>query len=140
MVPSIVTRPTSAKSESRVSHRRRAANPIPASARTPGSSTAKVTGLACVAATDCPVPFTVVITIALLIGAVVPGLISTFSGVNEHDDWSGKPEQDNVTNIDVLSALALIGVTVAVAAPDWPWVRLIEAGLTEMPKSGVVFA
>jgi hypothetical protein len=43
------------------------------------------------------------------------GKISTFSGVNVHEDWSGNPEHDKVTNMGAGSALAFTGVIDTVA-------------------------
>jgi hypothetical protein len=53
--------------------------------------------------------------IELVMAEVAVGRISTFSGVNVHEDWSGKPEHDKVTNIGAGSALAFTGVIETVA-------------------------
>jgi len=43
-----------------------------------------------------------------------------------------------VTNIGAVSEAALMGVTVTTAEPDWPCLRLVDAGATATEKSGVV--
>jgi hypothetical protein len=53
--------------------------------------------------------------IELVIAAVEVGSTSTFSGVNVHEDWSGNPEHDKVTNMGAGSALAFTGVMDTVA-------------------------
>jgi hypothetical protein len=68
----------------------------------------------------------------LVVAVVALGRISMFSGVNEHEDWSGLPVQDRVTNMGAVRAPASIGVTDAVTVPDCPAVRLSEAGATEI--------
>jgi hypothetical protein len=76
-------------------------------------------------------------TIELVTAVVVLGRISKFSGVKVQVAWSGKPEQDKVTNIGAESDAALIGVIEAVTEPDWPAVSESVAGATVIPKSGV---
>jgi hypothetical protein len=51
----------------------------------------------------------------LVMAVVDVGRTSTFSGVNVHEDWSGKPEHDKVTNMGAGSALAFTGVMDTVA-------------------------
>ena len=41
-----------------------------------------------------------------------------------------------MTNIGDASEFELTGVTEAMTVPDWPGVRLADAGATEMVKSG----
>ena len=52
--------------------------------------------------------------------------------------WSGRPEQEMVTNIGAVSEAALIGVMETVADPDCPCLSEIVAGAIETEKSGVV--
>ena len=77
-------------------------------------------------------------TIELVIPFEAPTGISMFSGVKVHELWSGRPEQEIVTNIGAASEAALIGVIVTTADPDWPCLRLTDPGATAMEKSGVV--
>jgi len=77
-------------------------------------------------------------TSELVIPVEAPTGISMFSGVKAHEVWSGRPEQEMVTNIGAASDAALMGVTVTMADPDWPCLRLKEAGATATEKSGVV--
>ena len=69
---------------------------------------------------------------------VVLGRISKFSGVKVQEAWSGRPEQERVTNIGAERDAALIGVMEAVAEPDWPAVSESEAGAMVIPKSGLL--
>jgi hypothetical protein len=43
-----------------------------------------------------------------------------------------------VTNMGAASDVALIGVTVTIADPDWPCLRLRDPGAIAIEKSGVV--
>jgi hypothetical protein len=56
----------------------------------------------------------------------VVGRISRFSGVEMHEAPSGSPEHEIVTNIGAVSVdvNSTEGVTVMVAVPDWPAVRV----------------
>jgi hypothetical protein len=74
----------------------------------------------------------VVRSIVLLTAAVVVGRISTVPGVKLHEAWSGRPEQERITNIGEVSAEASRGVTEAVMVPDWPAVSEREAGEAEI--------
>ncbi len=69
--------------------------------------------------------------------AVAPTGISIFSGVNVQALWSGRPEQEMVTNIGAVSEAALMGVTETVAEPDCPCLSESVAGATDTEKSGV---
>ena len=80
------------------------------------------------------------ITTELVRGVVALGRISRFSGVKLQDDWSGKPEQESVTNMGDVRPPLFSGVMDATTVPDWPGVREIEAGATEIWKSGVALA
>ena len=87
----------------------------------PGSRIAHATGLpsACSGFARPTSDFAwVVRTIELVMAVVALGRISTFSGVKLHEDWSGKPEHDSVTNIGAVSVLAFTGVTETVTEPD----------------------
>jgi hypothetical protein len=46
------------------------------------------------------------------------GWISTFSGVKVQEDWSGRPEQESVTNRGAVSAELFTGVTETSIVPD----------------------
>ena len=81
-------------------------------------------------------PATVARTIELVTAAVVLGRISRFSGVKVQEAWSGRPEQERVTNMGAVRDAALIGVTEAMTEPDWPAVSESVAGATVIPKSG----
>jgi hypothetical protein len=83
-------------------------------------------------------PTLVVSTIVLVMPAVALGRIWIFSGVNAQEDWSGRPEQESVTNIGAVRFWELTGVMVVVIDPDWPGVRVIVAGATATVKLGAV--
>src|ERR1019366_6362276 len=106
---------------------------IPARPRAPGRSTAQATGVevrVAAGAERAVEPATVARTIELVTGVVLLGRISKFSGVKVQVAWSGKPEQDKVTNIGAESDAALIGVIEAVTEPDRPAVSESVAGAT----------
>src|ERR1700678_456647 len=74
----------------------------------------------------------------LVIAAVVLGRISMFSGLKTQEDWSGRPEQESVTNIGAVSAEAFSGAMEAVMVPELPGMRVSVAGEMEIWKLGVV--
>ena len=84
--------------------------------------------------------FCVLMTIELVSGIVVLGRISMFSGVKVHEDWSGSPAQESVTNIGLAREAAFSGVMETITVPVWPAVRVREAGATETLNVGVVAA
>jgi hypothetical protein len=56
--------------------------------------------------------------------AGVVGRISRFSGVKVQEDWSGRPEQESVTNMGAVSVELFSGVTVTITVPAFPAVRV----------------
>ena len=83
-------------------------------------------------------PAEVAMTMVLGIAAVALGRISMFSGVKVQADWSGRPEQERVTNMGAVSDAAFTGMIEAVVVPDWPAVSVTAAGAMDTVKSGVV--
>ena len=75
-------------------------------------------------------------TIELVIGVAALGRISILAGVKVQEDWSGRPEQESVTNIGAVRDELFSGVTEAVMKPDVPGVKERVAGATEIWKSG----
>jgi hypothetical protein len=71
-------------------------------------------------------PIWVVMTMVLATPEYSPVRISTFSGAKTQAAWSGRPEQESVTNAGPLSAATYdsSGTTVTVAVPDWPGVKV----------------
>ena len=76
----------------------------------------------------------------LVIAAVALGRISILAGVKVQEDWSGRPEQESVTNMGAVSTELFSGVMEAVTLPEVPGVSDSVAGATEIWKSGVVVA
>ena len=74
----------------------------------------------------------VVMTRVLVEAATALGRISTVCGVKLHEDWSGNPEQERVTNMGAVSETPLTGVTEATTLPDCPAVSESVAGATEI--------
>lgn len=53
------------------------------------------------------------------------------------EDWSGRAEQESVTNMGAVNALEFTGETEAMSVPVWPGVRVSVTGEMEIPKLGV---
>jgi hypothetical protein len=76
------------------------------------------------------------INMGTVMAATWLGWISTFSGVNVQEDWSGSPEQESVTNRGEASAVLLTGVTETWMVPDAPGMSVSVAGATETLNPG----
>src|SRR5580698_251616 len=128
----MVTKATKAKSERRWSHgRRRTDQARPPRQRAPGNRMAIAMRLEPRRGIE-PSCCCVVKTTELVTAAVALGRISTFSGLNVQEDWSGRPEQERVMNMGELSAELFTGVMEVMIVPDAPRPRVSEAGAIEI--------